>query len=102
MEEQEHHTRTIRQNIIDLLIDEELNARDLSQAIGIPEKDVYEHLSHIERSVEAQGKRLIILPFRCLVCGFIFEKRKRFTRPGRCPSCKKGHLQRPTYRVVSV
>ena len=91
--------QTIRQQMIVLLSEKEMGARELSQAMRIREKEVYEHLSHIARSAAAQGKKLIILPFRCLVCGYVFQERKRFTRPGRCPRCKKTHVQEPTYQV---
>jgi predicted Zn-ribbon and HTH transcriptional regulator len=83
----------------DLLSDHGMTARDLSQTLGIREKEVYEHLAHITRSVSGQGKRLRILPFRCLACGFVFAERKRFTRPGRCPNCKKSHVEIPVYRI---
>ena len=91
--------QTIRQQIIELLIEQEMDVRELSQELGIREKEVYEHLSHIGRSVAARRKRLIVQPFRCLLCGYVFEDRKRFTRPGRCPTCKRAHIQRPTYRI---
>ena len=91
--------QTIRQQMIALLNKKEMSARGLSQATGIREKEVYEHLSHIARSVATLGKKLNIRPFRCLVCGYVFQDRKRFTRPGRCPRCKRSHIQDPTYRV---
>ena len=92
--------QTKRQEMIDLLYEGEMSARDLSQTLGIREKEVYEHLPHIARSLIAQGKKLIILPFHCLACGHVFEERKRFSRPGRCPRCKMSHLERPMYRIV--
>lgn len=91
--------QTIRKQMIVLLSKKEMGARELSQATGIREKEVYEHLSHIARSVVAQGKKLIIRPFRCLGCGYVFQDRKRFTRPGRCPRCKNTYIQEPTYQV---
>ena len=100
MERHKDHVQTKRQQMIDLLCNGEMNARELSQTIGIREKEVYEHLPHIARSLASQRKKLIVLPFRCLTCGYVFEERKRFTRPGRCPRCKKSHLERPMYRVV--
>ena len=90
---------TIRQQMIALLIDREMDARELSQTMGIREKEVYEHLPHIARSVAAQKKKLIIRPVRCLACGYVFKERRRFTRPGRCPRCKKSHLDEPKYRI---
>jgi len=89
----------VRQKIISLLSDEEMSARDLSQSLGIKEKEVYEHLAHIALSVAARGKKLIVRPPRCLLCGYVFENRKRLTPPGRCPCCKRTHLLKPLFRV---
>ena len=90
---------TIRQKIISLLREAEMSAREISGEIGIAEKEVTEHLAHIARSVSSQGKKIIIAPATCLVCGYEFGNRKRFTRPGRCPKCKKSHLQSPRFRI---
>ncbi|MGD8342044.1 MAG: ArsR family transcriptional regulator [Desulfobacterales bacterium] len=90
---------TIRQKIISLLNEEEMSAREISGEVGIAEKEVAEHLAHIARSVSAQGKKIIITPAICLTCGYAFENRKRFTRPGRCPQCKKSHLQSPRFHI---
>jgi predicted Zn-ribbon and HTH transcriptional regulator len=91
--------RTIRQRIIDFLSNEEMTPRELSKALGIREKEVYEHLSHIARSLAAQGKKLNVQPYGCLGCGYVFQDRKRFTRPSRCPRCKLSHIQEATYRI---
>jgi predicted Zn-ribbon and HTH transcriptional regulator len=91
--------QTIRQSIIDLLNENQLNARELSQRISIREKEVVAHLSHIERSLKAKHKKLIIDPAECLLCGYVFSERKRLTRPGRCPSCKKSHILSPRFRI---
>jgi len=90
---------TIRQRMIDLLSEKDMSARELSQALGIREREVYQHLGHVAQSVAAQGKDLVIRPFRCLGCGYVFRNRSRFTRPGRCPRCKRSHIEEPTYRV---
>ena len=92
---------TIRQQIIDLLMEEELNARDLSQALSIMEREVYPHLEHIARSLARQGKKLIVSPCRCLKCGYTFEHRKRFSKPGRCPECRQGHISMAGFRILS-
>jgi hypothetical protein len=93
-------SKTIRKRIIELLSEDELTAREISQAIGIRERDVYSHLPHVARSTAAQDKRLVVHPARCLACGYVFENRKRLTRPSRCPRCKRTHLQEPTYQVI--
>jgi predicted Zn-ribbon and HTH transcriptional regulator len=90
---------TIRHQIAQLLVEQEMNAIDLSKSLAIREKEVYEHLPHIARSVGAQGKKLILNASECLACGYVFENRKRFTRPSRCPKCKATHITRPTYRI---
>ena len=90
---------TIRQQMIALLSEEEMSAIALSQELRIAEKEVYTHLPHIARSVAMQGKKLLIQPSRCLKCGYVFEERKRFTRPGHCPRCKATYIQRPAYRI---
>lgn len=91
--------KTIRQEMIVLLEAGELSARDLSRCLGIREKEVYTHLGHIARSIEAQGKRVVIRPSRCLSCGYVFSDRRRFTRPGRCPRCRDTRLETPLFRI---
>ena len=91
--------KTIRQRIMILLCEEEMSAREISRATGIREKEVYEHLFHIARSAAGQGKKLIVGPFSCLSCGYIFQDRKRLNRPSRCPQCKGSHMEEPMYRI---
>ncbi len=92
---------TIRQQIIELLSEQEMNARDLSQALSVMEKEVYEHLGHIERTLLRQKRKLMVNPCKCLSCGYTFDDRKRWSKPGRCPKCKKGHISQAEYRVVA-
>ena len=92
-------SKTIRKRIIDLLSERNMNARDLSQALGIPEKELYKHLIHVEKSVSGSGKNLIVRPFQCLKCGYSFKGRKRFSPPGRCPKCKSTYLEKPYYEI---
>ncbi|MCJ7684771.1 MAG: transcriptional regulator [Desulfobacteraceae bacterium] len=92
--------KTIRQQLIEILSEREMTAIDLSGDVGIGEKEVYEHLPHIARSVALQGKKLVIEPSQCLKCGYVFEGRKRFTRPGRCPQCRETHIQRPKFEIL--
>ena len=93
--------QTIRQEIIALLIRQEMDARQISGQIGIQEKEVIGHLCHIARSLAVKGKKLSIHPAECLLCGYRFEKRRRFTRPGRCPRCKKSPLQSPGFYITT-
>jgi transcriptional regulator len=79
-----------------------MDARGLSQQLGIKEKEVYEHLTHVERSVKAAGGRFSVTPSECLLCGYVFEIRRRLTRPSRCPACKRSSLQSPSFRIDPV
>lgn len=90
---------TIRQQIINLLTEQPQGARDLSQAVHQSEKEIYTHLAHIERSLKAEGRKLITEPPVCLGCGFVFEHRKRPQPPGHCPRCRKTRIRRPRYRI---
>lgn len=83
-----------------LLRSQEMDARGISQTLGIREKEVYEHLVHVERSVTAAGGRFLVASSECLLCGFVFEGRRRLTRPGRCPKCKRSRLQSPSFRIT--
>jgi transcriptional regulator len=91
--------KTKRKEIIQILSNKEMDAGEISSAVGIGEKEVYTHLNHIARSVKHQRKKLIIKPAECFGCGYAFEKRRRFTRPSRCPICKSEHIRNPMYRI---
>jgi transcriptional regulator len=92
--------QTIRRQIISLLMERALGAREISQTLGIREKEVYGHLPHIARSLTSQGKKLVVQHSSCLVCGYRFDDRQRLTRPGRCPRCKEGHLEAPKFHIA--
>ncbi len=90
---------TVRQRIIELLTNNQMDAREISREVGIREKEVYDHLDHIARSLAVKGTKLEIQPAQCWSCGFVFKDRRRLTRPGRCPHCKKSHLQSPSFYI---
>ena len=90
---------TVRRKIIRLLEDGDLTALDISGAAGIREREVYDHLVHIDRSLKSRGRRIEIVPSECLGCGFVFSDRRRFTRPGRCPRCRGVRIAHPVYRI---
>ncbi|MBF0100757.1 MAG: transcriptional regulator [Desulfobacterales bacterium] len=94
--------KTIRQYLIEILEEQEMDPKGLSKRLKISEKEVHTHLTHIQRSLKAQKKKLHITPAQCLRCDFVFKDRNRFTRPGRCPKCKEGHLSPPCFKIKSV
>ncbi len=91
---------TTRQEIMALLSEGEHGAKSISKILRISEKEVYQHLSHISRSLKSQNRKLKIISARCLECGYTFESRNRFTSPGRCPSCRGEHIQDPEYGII--
>ena len=94
-------TKTLRQEIIEILTEEGATARDLSQIIGLREKEVYDHLAHIEKSVKAAGKLLFSEPVHCIACGYVFKNRTKIKPPGRCPECRQSRIEPPVFRIKS-
>ncbi|WP_448873020.1 transcriptional regulator [Desulfobulbus propionicus] len=93
---------TIRQQLIRYLETNPCGVRELSQALHQSEKEIYDHLAHVERSLRAEGRRLVVEPPVCLHCGFVFTGRTRPTSPGRCPRCKKTRIRRPRYHISAA
>ena len=90
---------TIREEIIELLLQKEFDAREISGRIGVSEKDVVDHLNHISRSLSRRGLRLVITPAQCLSCGYTFKDRSRPKKPGRCPKCRGEHIDAPRFSI---
>ena len=91
--------KTLRQRMTDLLREQEADPLELSQALGVAEKEVYAHLEHIQRSAVAAGAEWVVTPSECLACGYVFTDRRRLTRPGRCPRCRHARISRPAFRI---
>jgi predicted Zn-ribbon and HTH transcriptional regulator len=94
--------QTLRRHMMALLREQECDARDLAEALGLKEKEVYEHLVHVARSVVAAGGQFNVIPSQCLLCGYVFQERRRLTRPGRCPRCRRSKLQNPSFRIIRL
>lgn len=92
-------SETVRQQIITLLRAGEITAREISTAVGIREKDVYQHLEHILQSCRHENEQLRIGPAVCKGCGFIFRKRTRLTKPGKCPVCRESSIEEPGFSL---
>jgi len=91
--------QTIRQEIISHLENGPLTVWDISQSVGIMEKDVCHHLAFIEKIVKRQKKRINMEPYYCLDCGFQFKNRKTFKKSGKCPKCKDGRIAPAVYWI---
>lgn len=92
-------TETVRRRIRDILEEAPVTARDISGEVRIPEKEVYGHLAHLERSLHRRGRRLKVVPAECRACGFVFRKRERLRKPGRCPLCRETSISEPLFSV---
>jgi predicted Zn-ribbon and HTH transcriptional regulator len=88
---------TIRQEIISLLENRAFSAREISACIGVSEKEVYEHLEHIQRTINKKEHNLIVTPSACKKCGFVFKKRERLKKPGKCPVCRHEMITDPLF-----
>jgi predicted Zn-ribbon and HTH transcriptional regulator len=91
---------TIRDAIATELRREALTARELSERVHVPEREVTEHVAHLARSARGRGERFVVVPSRCLGCGFTFEARDRLTRPGKCPSCRATRIAPPRFSLA--
>jgi predicted Zn-ribbon and HTH transcriptional regulator len=89
----------ILQQTVDILLEGPATAKELSARVSIPEKEVFPHLAHIRKSLHHSQQRLVMEPARCRACGFVFHKRERFRKPGRCPSCHQSFIDQPVFRI---
>jgi transcriptional regulator len=92
--------RTPRQRIIDMITRTRLSSYQLAQMLGIPERQVEEHLTHVVKTIARDKTRRFILdPARCQDCDFVFRDRSRLTRPSRCPHCRSEAIAAPRYSI---
>ena len=90
---------TIRHAIMAELAQGVCSARDISSAVGISEREVSVHLEHIRKSIALSEKHLTIIPAECKKCGFVFAKREKLKRPGKCPVCKGESIREPLFEI---
>lgn len=90
---------TLRHDIISLLQGRTLTAKEISGEISISEKEVYDHLEHIRLTMSKKGHHLSITPAECGKCGFVFKKRERLKKPGKCPVCRAETIHEPLFTV---
>ncbi|HSF67452.1 MAG TPA: hypothetical protein VLA67_08475 [Nitrospiraceae bacterium] len=92
--------RTPRQRIIDLIAGARLSSYQLAQLLGLPERQIEEHLIHVVKTVSRDKTRRFILdPARCQHCDFVFRGRSRLTSPSRCPHCRSEAIKAPRYGI---
>lgn len=91
---------TVRREIISVLEGRTLSAKEISAEVRISEKEVYDHLEHIQRTLNKKDHHLAVFPAECTKCGFVFKKRERLKKPGKCPVCKGEKIQEPLFSVT--
>lgn len=92
--------RTPRQRIIDLLTGTRLSTHQLAHMLGMSERQVEDHLTHVVKTVARDpARRFILEPSTCPDCGFVFRDRTRLTRPSRCPICRGEGITAPRYGI---
>jgi predicted Zn-ribbon and HTH transcriptional regulator len=95
----QERTDTVRHEIISALEGRTLSAKDISASVRIPEREVYDHLDHIHKTTSKRDRHLLVTPAQCLKCGFVFKKRERLTKPGRCPVCHGEQIVEPLFSI---
>ena len=92
--------KTLRQRMVDLLTDTRLASHQLAQMLGIPERQVEDHLAHVVRSLARdRTRRFVLEPSSCPDCQFVFRDRVKLTRPSRCPRCHGESITAPRYGI---
>jgi len=71
----------VREAIREELLRGAATAGEISQRVSIREKDVAEHLQHLEKSLRARGERLVIQPASCIRLRISFVRRARLDAP---------------------
>ena len=93
-------SQTVRQRLIGLLIGSKLTSYQLAQLLGIPERQVEDHLGHVVKTIARDHHRRFVLePSCCHDCEFVFRDRRKLTRPSRCPRCRSESISAPRYGI---
>lgn len=86
--------------MIALLTGTLLSSHQLAQLLGMPERQVEDHLTHIVKTLAHDSSRTFLLePSECQVCTYAFRDRTRLTRPSRCPRCRSEAITSPRFGI---
>jgi predicted Zn-ribbon and HTH transcriptional regulator len=95
----EERHETVRRQIMSILGAGTVSAKDISSEVRIPEKEVYEHLEHIRKTLSKRDHQLDVTPAECSKCGFTFSKREKLKKPGKCPVCRGELIREPLFSL---
>lgn len=90
---------TVRKEMISVMRGAFLTARDISGEVHISEKEVINHLHNIQKTLGKEKAQLNVIPAECRKCGFVFKKRERFKKPGKCPVCRSEFIKEPLFSI---
>lgn len=91
--------QTLRRRIMELLAGRRMTAKEISEELRIPERDVSEHLEHIRKTTNRGKSVLLVEPAECESCGFVFAKRTRLKTPGKCPMCRSESIRQAVFSM---
>jgi hypothetical protein len=94
--------KTRRERIIELLerTEHPMTVQDLAEWLDIKNRSMlYEDLEHVAKSVQAQGKELLMRPASCGKCGYVFRHRNTPKKPTKCPKCHSQWILLPGYVI---
>lgn len=88
---------TVRQRLQELLRQGQWNSLDLSRELSVQEREIFDHLQHVKKSL--RGEQLVVTPYSCQTCEYLFKSRDRLDRPGRCPKCWGTHIRMAEFSI---
>lgn len=102
--------KSLREKIIKLLREsvEPLSVNDILYRFELePSRrgEVYNHLSHIAKTVRQQSKgseTLVMIPPKCKVCGYTFKDLGKPRKPSKCPKCGSERIEMPRFKIVKI
>ncbi len=92
---------TRRERIVETLRESEspLSVEQIAQILELDSKEVMKDLKHIVRSLHKSKWQLVMIPPKCLRCGYVFSLEKP-KKPSKCPRCKGERISSPLFKIV--
>ena len=88
---------TLREQCSDALKAGFVTLRDLSGVLHQSEKDVAYQLDKLLNFPLRGGQAVSIDPAACLACGYLFDDRRRASKPSKCPKCRSTRIRPPRF-----
>ncbi len=91
--------RSLREKVIDLLKEKEMSVTEICKELDLdPEraKDVYGVIKTLPKILKRKGLQVVMLPPKCMNCGFEFENPK----PSKCPKCRGERISEARFKIV--